>query len=93
MAATLRLRRISKLSHRHTGREQLARFRPMNELIPFMSRCPRCGYRRLQDGYTHRVLRRLLNTNAIIEGYCATCDAFWPIGALERSGIALAFCD
>lgn len=80
-------------SHRHASNGQLARFRPMNELIPFMSRCPKCGTRRLQEGYTHRMLRRLLNTESTIEAYCDACDGSWPISGLERDGIAIGLCD
>ena len=80
-------------SHRHASKGRLARFRPMNEFIPFMSRCPKCGNRRLQEGYTHRVLRRLLNTESNIEAYCDACDKFWPISGLERDGIVIGLCD
>ena len=93
MAASLGLRRISEMGKRHGPRERLARFRPMNEPIPFMARCPTCGHRRLQDGYTTRVLRRLLNTDSHIEAYCNTCHGFWCISALERAGLVIGFCD
>jgi hypothetical protein len=92
MAAILRFAPRGRLG-RHSAKEQLARHNPMNEPIPFMSRCPGCGQRRLQDGYTRRVLLRLLNTHARIEGYCVTCDEFWPISALERAGIVIALGD
>ncbi|HVN43927.1 MAG TPA: hypothetical protein VMT66_01655 [Steroidobacteraceae bacterium] len=65
----------------------------MNEVIPFMSRCPKCGDRRLQEGYTHRMLRRLLNTDASIEAYCGACNQFWAVSALERDGIVIGLCD
>jgi len=65
----------------------------MNEVIPFMSRCPRCGERRLQEGYTHRMLRRLLNTNSNIDAYCQVCHACWPVSGLERDGIVIGLCD
>lgn len=93
MAAILRFGQIREAGHRHGSREPLARFRPMNELVPFMSRCPKCGDRRLQDGYTHRTLRRLLNTSSNIEAYCNACNAFWPISGLERDGIIIGLCD
>ena len=93
MAAILRFGQIHEAGHRHGDKERLARFRPMNELVPFMSRCPKCGDRRLQDGYTHRMLRRLLNTRANIEAYCNACHAFWPISELERDGIVIGLCD
>ena len=81
------------VSHRHASNGRLARFRPMNEFIPFMSRCPKCGNRRLQEGYTHRTLRRLLNTESNIQAYCDACDEFWPISGLERDGIVIGLCD
>jgi len=74
---------------RHSANGQLARYSPMNEPIPFMSRCPSCGERRLQDGYTRRALLRLLNTHGSIEAYCIVCDGFWPVSALERNGIVI----
>ena len=80
-------------AHRHGTQNKLARFRPMNEVVPFMSRCPKCGDRRLQEGYTHRMLRRLLNTGANIEAYCGACNEFWAVSALERNGIVIGLCD
>jgi len=74
---------------RHSANGQLARYSPMNEPIPFMSRCPSCGERRLQDGYTRRALLRLVNTHGSIEAYCIVCDGFWPVSALERAGIVI----
>jgi hypothetical protein len=93
MAANLRPGYIAERHQRRRAKEKLARFRPMNEVIPFMSRCPKCGERRLQEGYTHRMLRRLLNTDTNIEAYCNTCHEFWPISALEREGIVIGLCD
>ena len=93
MAANLRPGCLTDTAHRHGSRGQLARFRPMNGLIPFMSRCPKCGDRRLQEGYTHRMLRGLLNTQAKIEAYCNACDEIWPISGLERDGIVIGLCD
>jgi hypothetical protein len=65
----------------------------MTEPIPFMSRCPRCGHRRLQDGYARRVLRGLLSSDGKILAYCIPCDKFWPISPLERSGIVIGLGD
>jgi hypothetical protein len=91
MAANIRY--LSYSGRRHATSGKLARFRPRNELVPFMSRCPSCGNRRLQEGYTHRTLRRLLNTNSDIEAYCSSCSCFWPISGLERGGIVIGLCD
>jgi len=93
MPAHVRFGHLNETSHRHSQTAKLARFRPMNEVIPFMSRCPRCGVRQLQEGYTHRMLRRLLNTNSNIEGYCNGCNEFWAISGLERDGIIIGLCD
>ena len=93
MAAHVRFGHRKESSNRHANGSKLARFRPMNEVIAFMSRCPKCGDRRLQEGYTHRMLRRLLNTQSNIEAYCGVCNTFWPISALERDGIVIGFCD
>jgi len=93
MAANLRPGYIKEDHHRQGAKGKLARFRPMNEVIPFMSRCPQCGDRRLQEGYTHRTLRRFLNTATSIEAYCSECHAFWPISGLERDGIVIGLCD
>jgi hypothetical protein len=56
----------------------------MNEAIPFVSRCPHCSHERVQDGYSRRVLLRLINTRCRIEAYCVACDEFWPISDAER---------
>ena len=93
MAANLRLGSIGAVHHRQGAKGKLARFRPMNEVILFMSRCPKCGDRRLQEGYTHRMLRRLLNTGSGIEAHCDSCREFWPISRLERDGIVIGLCD
>jgi len=93
MAAHVRFGHLNETNHRHDGRAKLARFRPMNEVIPFMSRCPRCGDRQLQEGYTHRMLRRLLNTNSNIKAYCKECNEFWAVSGLERDGIIIGLCD
>jgi hypothetical protein len=92
MAAILRFAPLAK-NGRHDTAGQWAHYSAMNEPIPFMSRCPGCGHRRLQDGYARRVLRRLLNTNGKILAYCVPCDHFWPISPLERSGIVIGLGD
>ncbi len=93
MAAHIAFGHSKDSVHRHRARSRLARFRPMNEVIPFMSRCPKCGIRQLQEGYTHRMLRRLLNTNSNIAAYCNACNEFWSISGLERDGIVIGLCD
>jgi len=35
--------------------------------ITFVSRCPKCGRRRLQHGYTRRILLALLNRRSKID--------------------------
>jgi hypothetical protein len=92
MAAILRFASFGR-SGRHDPTRQWAQYGPLNEPIPFMSRCPRCGHRRLQDGYVRRVLRLLLNTDGKILAYCTPCDRFWPISPLERSGIVIGLGD
>jgi hypothetical protein len=93
MAANIRVGYVGDTGHRHATGGKLARFRPLNELVPFMSRCPKCGNRCLQEGYTRRTLRRLINTNSLIEANCSTCSCFWPISDLERGGIVIGLCD
>jgi hypothetical protein len=88
MAAIPRLVFTRKVA-RHSADERLARHRPMNEPMPFMSNCASCGHWCLQDGYARRVLLRLLNTNSDIEAYCVDCDEFWSVSAQERHAIAL----
>jgi DNA-directed RNA polymerase subunit RPC12/RpoP len=93
MAAILRFAPVGDSGRQHDPTGQWAHCSPTNEPIPFMSRCPRCGHRRLQDGYVRRVLRRLLSTNGKILAYCIPCDQFWPISPLERSGIVIGLGD
>jgi hypothetical protein len=93
MAAHISFGRLRGTDHWHGAKGKLARFRPMNQVIPFMSRCPKCGDRQLQEGYTHRMLRRLLNTNSNIEAYCPVCNEFWAVSDLERDGIVIGLCD
>lgn len=83
MAVTSDLVFASSASH-HGPIVRWARSRPMNEPMPFMSRCPRCGFWCLQDSYTRRTLLRLTNTDGNIQGYCIGCDGFWPINDHER---------
>jgi len=92
MAAILRFAPLGK-NGRHDPTAQWDQHGPTNEPVPFMSRCPRCGHRRLQDGYVRRVLRLLLNTNGKILAYCNPCEQFWPISPLERSGIVIGLGD
>jgi hypothetical protein len=88
MAAIPRLVFPRKVT-RHSAIERLARHRPMNEPLPFMSNCPSCGHWCLQDGYARRVLLRLLNTNTKVDAYCVECNAFWAISSEERHAIAV----
>jgi hypothetical protein len=57
----------------------------MNEAIHFVSRCPRCDHERVQDGYSRRILLRLLHTQCRVEAYCVACDEFWGISDAERA--------
>ena len=60
----------------------------MSESMSFFSKCPKCGYARLQDGYIRAVLVGALDTGRIIEAYCLQCDVVWPITGQERSLLA-----
>ena len=93
MAANLQPGSTGEKHHRLGAKGKLARVRPMNEVIPFMSRCPKCGDPRLQAGYTYRMLRRLLNTSASIKAHCEQCHETWPISGLEREGVVIGLCD
>jgi hypothetical protein len=88
MAATPRLLFPHRFA-RHGALERLARHRPMNEPMPFMSNCPSCGLWCLQDGYARRVLLRLVNTNSEIAAYCTECNEFWSISSQERHAITV----
>jgi hypothetical protein len=56
--------------------------------ITFVSRCPKCGRRRLQHGYTRRILLALLNRRSNIDAYCINCNVCWPISEGERRAIS-----
>ena len=60
----------------------------MSDSMSFFSKCPKCGYARLQDGYTRVVLVGALDTGLTIEAYCLQCDVVWPISVQERSLLA-----
>jgi len=45
----------------------------MDPYVPFLARCPKCGYEWLQDGYTRRTLLQLLDSSASIDAYCMRC--------------------
>ena len=60
----------------------------MPETVRFVSTCPKCLKERQQRGYTRGALRGFLLSGYKIEGYCVTCDAFWPISAPERTALA-----
>jgi len=59
----------------------------MPETVRFVSTCPKCLRDRRQRGYTRGALRGFLLTGHKIEGYCPTCDAFWPINSSERTAL------
>ena len=60
----------------------------MPETVRFVSRCPKCFKERQQRGYTRGAIHGFLVSGNKIEGYCVTCDAFWPISAPERTALA-----
>ena len=60
----------------------------MDESVPFMSRCPKCGYQWLQDGYKRHTLLSLLRTRSTIEAYCMKCAVLWPISAEEQQALS-----
>jgi len=55
----------------------------MQDSVPFMARCPKCGYKWLQDGYTRHTLQSLLRTKSTIDAYCMRCAVLWPISTEE----------
>ena len=57
--------------------------------VPFLSTCPKCKHNQVQ-WYTRGALRRLLNGDHPVEGYCVPCDEYWGISAHERAGLAIA---
>jgi hypothetical protein len=56
----------------------------MGETIVFAATCPRCEREQLQHGYTLADLRRLLQGDEPIEGYCEFCDEFWAVSVQKR---------
>jgi len=56
----------------------------MSQAIIFASTCPQCKRDQPQDGFTVADLLRLLDGGYPIEGYCVSCDRFWPINLQER---------
>ena len=56
----------------------------MSQAITFASTCPHCKRDQPQDGFTVADLLRLLDGGYPIEGYCVSCDKFWPIKLQER---------
>ena len=57
--------------------------------IRFVSTCPKCGYERIQHGYTRQTLFNLLNARCKIDGYCIVCNVCWPLSESERRAISL----
>jgi len=60
------------------------------QTVPFMARCPKCGYDWLQDGYTRETLLQLLRAQPGIKAYCMCCAVLWPIGVEEQQTISEA---
>ena len=56
----------------------------MNQALVFASTCPHCKCDQAQDGFSVEDLLRLLDGGYPIEGYCESCDEFWPISLRER---------
>ena len=65
----------------------------MDRYVPFKSRCPKCGYEWLQDGYTRRTLVELLSSKSSIEAYCMRCGVLWPINAEEQHALRAELVD
>jgi hypothetical protein len=63
--------------------------RPMRT-VPFMARCPKCGYDWLQDGGTRRTLLELLRDHPSIKAYCMCCAGLWTISTEEQRAIGEA---
>jgi hypothetical protein len=61
----------------------------MHGSVPFTSTCPKCHLQRVQQGFSRAALGRLLKGGYPIEGYCASCGEFWPIGPAERVALAI----
>jgi len=66
----------------------------MDPYVPFLARCPKCGYEWLQDGYTRRTLLQLLDSSASgcssasIDAYCMRCAVSWPISGQELQALS-----
>jgi len=60
----------------------------VSDLSPFPSECPKCSQVRLQTGYTRGELILLLKNGADIEGYCSSCDEYWPLSTEDRADLA-----
>ena len=58
-----------------------------SDSIGFTSMCPTCGRPQGQSGLRRSDLQRLITRGHPVEGYCATCDAFWCISDAERAEI------
>ena len=63
------------------------------QTVPFMARCPNCGYDWLQDGYTRQTLIALLRAQPSIKAYCICCAVLWPISAEELRAISEALAE
>lgn len=57
--------------------------------VPFTSTCPKCNLQQVQQGFSRAALGRLLKGGYPIEGYCESCDEFWPISPAERVALAI----
>jgi hypothetical protein len=57
--------------------------------VPFTSTCPKCSLQQVQQGFSRAALGRLLKGGYPIEGYCESCDEFWPISPTERVALAI----
>jgi len=61
--------------------------------VPFMARCPKCGYDWLQDGYTRDTLLELLRDHPSIKAYCMCCAVLWTISPEEQGAISEALAE
>lgn len=57
--------------------------------VSFKSTCPKCNLQQVQQGFSRAALGRLFKGGYPIEGYCESCDEFWPISPAERVALAL----
>jgi hypothetical protein len=60
----------------------------VDKYLPFLARCPKCGYEWLQDGYTRRTLLQLLDSSARIDAYCMRCAVSWPISRQDQQALS-----